>query len=185
MDIMDDCKLVARFKGIRNTVSKVNIMADPDIIDWIQEGELLLTTAYSFKRDNIEEQKNLIRECSRKGLGGIGIKIYPYLHSLSEEVINLANHLNFPLIDIYYSIPLSDVMSTVLKEIFSKQAFLLERIEKVHEHFMNVMLEEVLGIVYENIKNPTFLCLDFLNESVEKFDGLDDETKKYSFKGYK
>lgn len=53
LDIMDDCKLVAGFKGIRNTVSNVNIMAGLDIIGWIQEGEFLLTTAYSFKRDNI------------------------------------------------------------------------------------------------------------------------------------
>ncbi len=48
LEVMGDSKLIAGFKGIRNTISRVNIMADPDIIDWVQEGEFLLTTAYFF-----------------------------------------------------------------------------------------------------------------------------------------
>lgn len=190
LEVMEDCKIVAGFKGIRNTISKVNIMADPDIIDWVQEGEFLLTTAYSFKKDDAEEQKRLIKECSRKKLAGIGIKIYPYLDSLPEEVINLADHLDFPIIDIYYSIPLSNIMTEALKEIFNKQASLLERIEKVHEEYMNAMLEgngigELALIVFENIKNPVYLSLDFCNENVEIFDGVDEDTIEFFRKDIK
>lgn len=190
LEVMEDCKIVAGFKGIRNTISKVNIMADPDIIDWVQEGEFLLTTAYSFKKDDAEEQKRLIKECSRKKLAGIGIKIYPYLDSLPEEVINLADHLDFPIIDIYYSIPLSNIMTEALKEIFNKQASLLERIEKVHEEYMNAMLEgngigELALIVSENIKNPVYLSLDFCNENVEIFDGVDEDIKEFFRKDIK
>lgn len=190
LEVMEDCKIVAGFKGVRNTISKVNIMADPDIIDWVQEGEFLLTTAYSFKKDDAEEQKRLIKECSRKKLAGIGIKIYPYLDSLPEEVINLADHLDFPIIDIYYSIPLSNIMTEALKEIFNKQASLLERIEKVHEEYMNAMLEgngigELALIVSENIKNPVYLSLDFCNENVEIFDGVDEDTIEFFRKDIK
>ena len=190
LEVMKDCKIVAGFKGIRNTISKVNIMADPDIIDWVQDGEFLLTTAYSFKKDDAEEQKRLIKECSKKKLAGIGIKIYPYLDSLPEEVINLADHLDFPIIDIYYSIPLSNIMTEALKEIFNKQASLLERIEKVHEEYMNAMLEgngigELALIVSENIKNPVYLSLDFCNENVEIFDGVDEDTIEFFRKDIK
>ncbi|HLR36352.1 MAG TPA: helix-turn-helix domain-containing protein, partial [Tissierellales bacterium] len=116
-------------------------------------------------------------------LAGIGIKIYPYLDSLSEEVINLADFLNFPIIDIHYSIPLSDIMTTVHKEVFNKQASLLERIEKAHEQFINVMLkgkgvEEVVPIIHENIKNPVVLNLNFTNERHEYFGNIDNITKK-------
>lgn len=184
LEVMEGCKIVAGFKGIRNTISKVNVMADPDIIDWVQEGEFLLTTAYFFKKDDAKEQKRLIKECSRKKLAGIGIKIHPYLDSLPEEVINLADHLDFPIIDIHYSIPLSNIMTGALKEIFNKQASLLERIEKVHEEYMNAMLEgngieELALIVSENIKNPVYLSLDFCNENVEIFDGIDEDTIKF------
>lgn len=131
LEVMENCNMIAGFKGVKNTIARVNIMADPDIFDWVQEGEFLLTTAYFFEKDNVEAQKKLIRNASDKKMAGIGIKVSPYLEALSEEVLNLAEELNFPLIDIHYSIPLSDIMMAIFKEIFNKQASLLERIEKV------------------------------------------------------
>lgn len=172
LDVMKSCSLIAGFRGARNTISRVNIMADPDILEWTKEGEFLLTTAYSFKQDNIEAQKELIKECARKRLAGIGIKISPYLEALSPDVLDLANDLSFPIIDIHYSIPLSDIMMSTFKEIFNKQASLLERIEKVHERLMGAMLdgnglEDLTQIVQENIKNPVILHLNFSNEIIE------------------
>ncbi|MBZ2175149.1 PucR family transcriptional regulator ligand-binding domain-containing protein [Schnuerera sp. xch1] len=186
LEVMENCDIIAGFKGIRNTVSRVNIVADPDIFDWVQNGEFLLTTAYSIAKDDIESQKELIRNASDKKLAGIGIKVSPYLNSLPQEVLKYADELNFPMIDIHHSIPLSDIMMAVLKEIFNKQASLLERMEKVHERFMEVILEgksigEVVQIVNENIRNPVVLKLKLSNETYSHLDGLGDDTKKELF----
>lgn len=183
LDIMKDCSLIAGFKGARNTISIVNIMADPDIMDWVQAGEFLLTTAYFFDKDNLEAQKELIRNCASKNLAGLGIKVKPYLDSLPQELIDLANQLNFPLINIHQSIPLSDVMLPVFKEIFEKQAFLLEKIEKVHEEFMSIMLggkgiEEITGVVHKNVDNPAVLSLKYSNQIIEKFGDVNSSTKE-------
>src|SRR5690606_34748747 len=124
------------FRGVRNTISRVNIMADPDILEWIAEGEFLLTTGYFFRDDNIDSRNQLIKVCVENKLAGIGIKIAPYLENLPLDVIDYANNLNFPIIDIHQSIPLSDIMMIAIREIFNKQASLLERIEKVHEKLM-------------------------------------------------
>lgn len=181
LDVMNNCKLIAGFRGARNTISRINIMADPDISEWTTEGELLLTTAYSFEKDNIDAQKELIRECASKKLAGIGIKIAPYLDSLSPEILDLANDLSFPIIDIHSSIPLSDIMLDVFKEIFNKQASLLERVEKIHERLMGAMLEgngleDLTQIVQENIKNPVLLNLIFSNKTIECMDGTTEPT---------
>lgn len=183
LDIMKDCTLIAGFRGIRNTISRVNIMADPDILEWIAEGEFLLTTAYFFKSEDIEGQKEMIKVCYDNKLAGIGIKISPYIDGLDQEVIEYANKLNFPVIDIHEAIPLSDIMMIAIREIFNKQASLLERIEKVHEQLMGVMLEgkgfnEVLSIIQENIKNPVILRLSFSNEIIEDFGEENDSIKK-------
>ncbi len=179
LDVMKSCKLIAGFRGARNTISRVNIMAEPDIVEWTTEGEFLLTTAYSFKQDNIDAQKNLILQCAKKKLAGIGIKITPYLESLDKEVLELANELSFPIIDIHYSIPLSDIMMATIKEIFNKQASLLERIEKVHEDLMNAMLEgsgleALTEIVQKNVRNPVILHLNYSNEIVECLSGISE-----------
>ena len=183
LEIMKDCKLIAGFRGVRNTISRVNIMADPDILEWICEGEFLLTTAYFFKKDNFEDQKELIRVCVDNNLAGIGIKVSPYMESLPIEIIEFAEKLNFPIIDIHQSIPLSDIMMIAFKEIFNKQATLLERIEKLHERLMNVMLEgkgflEVLRIVQENIKNPVILKLGFSNQIIEQLGDVTEVLRK-------
>lgn len=183
LETMGNSKLIAGAKGVRNTVSRVNIMADPDIMDWVQEGEFLLTTAYYFEKENVDAQKRLIKECSHRKLAGIGIKVLPYLDSLSGEVVELANELSFPLIDIHYSIPLSDIMMNIFKEVFNKQATLLERIEKVHEQLMSVMLEgygigEIAKIIHNNIKNPVLLNLSFSNQNYEEFGSIAQDLRR-------
>ena len=183
LDVMEDCKLIAGFRGGKNTISRINIMADPDIIEWTAPGEFLLTTAYFFEKDNVHAQKELIRECAAKELAGIGIKITPYIDELSYETLALANDLSFPIIDIHRSIPLSDVMMDAFKEIFNKQASLLERLEKVHEQLMGAMLkgnglEELTKIIEQNIKNPVILNLKFSGETIECVGDIEEETYK-------
>lgn len=183
LDIMKNCNMVAGFKGIRNTISRVNIMADPEILEWVHEGEFLLTTAYFFEKENdVKAQKELLEVCFNKKLAGIGIKISPYLESLPQEVIDLANELSLPIIDIHYSIPLADIMMSTFKEIFNKQASLLERIEHIHEKFMAVMMEgkgldEIVKVVHENIKNPVILVMNFSNEIIEHLYDKDIEIR--------
>jgi PucR family transcriptional regulator, purine catabolism regulatory protein len=182
MECMKKSKVIAGLKGIRNVISRVNVMADPDILNWVDSGEFLLTTAYSFKKDNIEEQKKLIKECYKKGLSGIGIKIHPYLESLSQEVKDLADVLNFPIIDLYYATPFSDIMTPIFKEIFNKQADLLQRMERIHEQFLDLMLSganigEIAEVVHENIKNPLLIKLEFPEKQIVKFNSIEDTVK--------
>lgn len=166
LDEMKGCKLVAGFRSSKNTISRINIMADPDILEWTTSGEFLLTTSYFFHNTNIEAQKKLITKCHELNLAGIGIKLYPDSDALPDEIIELANKLNFPVVDIKFSIPLSDIMMGAFKEIFNKQAALLERLEKIHEELMDSMLkssglENILEIIHDNIKNPVVLSLSF------------------------
>ena len=157
-------------------------MADPDVISWVGEGELLLTTGYSFKESTIEEQKNIISEASKKSLAGIGIKIYPYLEEISPELLGLAEDLNFPIIEIDHRTSLSDIMTPIFNEIFNKQAYLLKKTEEIYEQFMNAMLKgkninDITEIISSNIKNPVLLKLDFFDEEITKFDDIEEDEK--------
>nr|WP_300003350.1 PucR family transcriptional regulator [Tissierella sp.] len=173
MEVMKDCKLLAGFKSSKNTISRINIMADPDIVEWTTSGEFLLTTSYFFEKSDIREQISLIKRCYESNLAGIGVKISPDLGAISQEILDLADELNFPIVDIEYSIPLSDIMMGVFKEIFNKQASLLERLERVHERLMHSMLrgsglENIIKILQENIKNPVVLSLILSGETFKQ-----------------
>ncbi|NBG88811.1 PucR family transcriptional regulator [Isachenkonia alkalipeptolytica] len=183
MDCMDKCKIIAGMKGIKNTVSNVNVMADPDIINWVGEGELLLTTAYSFKTSSLNEQRDFIRQCAEKKLSALGIKIYPYLEKLPEETLALADQLGLPIIELYYEIPFSDIMTPVFKEIFNKQALLLQKLENIYERLMDVMLkggdlESVAKTVNDNLKNPVMIKLDFPTNEVFHAGYIENQTRE-------
>lgn len=182
MECMDQSNIIAGFKGIKNIVSRVNIMADYEILDWVSPGEFLLMTTYSFNGENVEWQKEFIVECAKKNLSGIGIKIYPNVEKLSDEVIDIANNLNVPIININHSIPFSDMMTFILKEIFNKQAAFLEKIENIHKRIMDLILTEssigeIVNVVHENVNNPVLVKLEFPDRMIMNFDTLNEELK--------
>ena len=182
MDCMEGSKLISGFKGVKNTISSVNVMADPDVISWVGQGDFLLTTGYSFKEITIEEQKDILRNASKKGLAGIGIKIYPYLDEISSDVLGLSEDLNLPIIEISHEMSLSDIMTPIFNEIFNKQAYLLKKTEKIYEQFMDAMLKgknirEITKLISDDIKNPVLLRLDFFEEEITQFDGLEEGKK--------
>ena len=43
MDLMKSCHLIAGKDAQENVITRVNIMADPDVLNWVTEGEFLLT----------------------------------------------------------------------------------------------------------------------------------------------
>lgn len=182
MECMNESKIIAGVKGIKNNVTRVNIMADIEILDWVSPGEFLLMTTYSFNAEDIEWQKKFITDCAKKNLSGIGIKIYPNIEKLPDEVIDIANNLNVPIININHSIPFSDIMTFILKEIFNKQAAFLEKIENIHKRIMDLILTEasigeIVNVVHENVNNPVLVKLEFPDRMIMNFDDIDEELK--------
>ncbi|TCO75274.1 PucR family transcriptional regulator [Marinisporobacter balticus] len=171
MDCLKKSKIIAGHNGAHNIISRVNIMADPDILEWVSEGELLLTTAYSFKKNDINMQRKFIIESRKKKLAGIGIKIYPYMNEFSQEVINLADTLGIPIIDIEYAKSLTDIMTPIFKEIFNKQVALLQKVDWMHNELMGVVLKgggvkEIIKTLKAIIQNPILIRNHYFREYI-------------------
>lgn len=162
LDLMKNCRLLAGREAVQNVVTRMNIMADPDILNWVTEGEFLLTTAYFFKTTSLEEQQKLIREAAAKQLSGIGIKVFPYLEKLPEEVLALADELGFPIVELDSDIPFGDIITPIFKEIFNRQSVMLQKVENVHNDTMDVILKgggvkEIVRVLMRNVENPVLI----------------------------
>lgn len=166
LDIMKDCKVLAGSGGLGNVITKVNVMEVPDILNWVEEGEFLLTTAYSMK-DNLEDFKDLIIHFSRKGLAGIGIKTKRYINEIPESIIQAANELEFPLIDISYELSFSTIITRVLTEIVNNQTSILARIGCMHNKLIDIMLgngglKEIAKVLYESLEGKSLAIHDYV-----------------------
>lgn len=178
MKPLENGKLLAGAEGADKVVTRVNVMADPDILNWVDEGEFLLTTGYFFKTTKLDAQLNLIRECSAKNLSGIGIKIFPYLEYLPNELIELANQCQFPLIELDYEVPFTDIMMPVFQGIFDKQSNVIRKVETLHNETMNVVLKgggisDILKSLSKSIENPVFLK-DYHFEEINALEEADE-----------
>jgi purine catabolism regulator len=116
LPIMEKCTLVAGASGAeRREVRRINVVDTPDIANWMLGEEFLMTTAYVM-RDNPLEMKDLIIELNNKNVSALGIKLGRFINTLPEEVLKIADDLEFPLI----SLPMDCSFSQVMIEIMDR-----------------------------------------------------------------
>ena len=69
-----EMKVVCGEQGLKNEIKGVTIIEAPDIVKFINGGELLLTGLYAFKSCSIEEFKSYIYEFRKKKISGLIVK---------------------------------------------------------------------------------------------------------------
>ena len=71
--------------GINREVSCVSVMDAPDIYNWLQGGEILLTSGYILK-DNMDYLLELIEKIAQKGAAALFIKLGRFIDDIPEKV---------------------------------------------------------------------------------------------------
>ncbi|WP_411680300.1 PucR family transcriptional regulator [Clostridium thailandense] len=157
-NMLKGTKILAGRLGISRRITNVNVMEVPDIIGWVKKGEFLITTAYSIK-DNISVLLELIPKLNEKGVAGLGIKVGRYIKELPQSIIDLAEELSFPIVQVPFNLSHTDVISIILNLVIEEQMGIHLKIEKFISEVMDIMvkggtLKEIAGKLYENIGHP-------------------------------
>lgn len=139
LDILKGSTVICGESGLDRPVTKVNVMEVPDIVQWLQPGEFLLTTAYSI-RNNIHMLSDLIPKMNAIGVSGLGIKVKRYVDELPESVIKVADKLNFPIVQIPLEVSFGDVITAILTLVVNKQTDLLLQIDAFNNRLKDIML---------------------------------------------
>ncbi|WP_010647936.1 PucR family transcriptional regulator [Oceanobacillus massiliensis] len=132
MPLLEDAKLVTG--DVDRTIQNVKMMDAPDISEFLQKNDLLITTAYHFK-DDISLLLELIQYMSTIGCAGIGIKSKRFLNEIPDDAIHLAREYNFPLIDLPSEVSLSDVANQTLSIILNIRNNELSHAIQSHQKF--------------------------------------------------
>ena len=178
MPFMKGNELIAGHRGVGNLVFDVNVMVDLDILQWIKPGELLLTTANTFKQASIEQILDLFRELKNKGLVGLCIKVFPYVNELDERIIALANDIELPVIDLNYEASFNEIMTPIYRLFLNRQALILDKVETVHREAMNILLKgggagEIVPMLSNYLEHPIYF-IDYQFDEV--IAGIAEET---------
>lgn len=165
-----DSEILCGHGGLDRYVTKVNVMEVPDILNWVKEGEFLLTTAYSIK-DDIQKLNDLIPLMKKKGLAGLGIKMKRYIDVLPENIIQTANALDFPIIGIPLDISFGDVITSILTSVVNKQTSLLIQIDHFNNQLKDILLrggslKEIAEMISAAVKAPVAITEDIFKDYV-------------------
>src|SRR3954471_2180787 len=132
-------RVVAGAAGLDRLVSQINVMEVPDILPWVKPGQLLLSTAYPL-RDERAALDALVPGLAERGLAGFAIKPARYIETIPTVMIEAAERLAFPLIELPPEASFDEVINAVLGSILNAQAVRLERAAAIHDRFTRIVL---------------------------------------------
>lgn len=131
--------LVAGRAGADRPVRAVNVMEVPDILDWVQPDELLLTTAYPLREDP-GALGDLVERLADRGLAGIAVKPARYIDTIPARMLEAADARGFPVIELPPDAAFNDIIQGVLTVILNTQAARLARTAAIHDRFTAIVL---------------------------------------------
>ncbi|MGO1468512.1 MAG: PucR family transcriptional regulator ligand-binding domain-containing protein [Tissierella sp.] len=136
---LNGSKIVAGKKGLDNEIRFINVMEVPDISDWISGYEMILTTAYPY-RNNDTGWGKLIEDLKMEKLSAFAIKPDRYIDKIPQEVIDMGNKLNIPILELPLGARFDLIINDVMREIINKDYALIEKSQKIHKDFTDLIL---------------------------------------------
>ncbi len=134
LDLLKNAILLAGKNSIDRIVVDVTVAEVPDISNWVKPNTLYLSTLFNFQEP--ETQKELVISLARAGAAGLIIKTKRFLNETPEALIETAEKLSFPVIEIEPQIKWSELIRIILERIIQAEKELSEE-----KRLMNVILE--------------------------------------------
>lgn len=158
---LEGIRFVRGHEKALNEIHNVNIIDNPHSYEWFTAGDFLLTTGYIFKDDE-ESQKTLVRELHELNCSGLGIKVKRYWEEIPETILNEAQKLGFPVIEIPFTYSLAQVANIINDEVFKRENSELNKYKDITRVFNQVTLDggdlwDMTAIVKSVIDNPVIM----------------------------
>lgn len=134
-------RLVAGKKGADKVIKSVTVMEVPDIVHWIKGGEFIITSFYFLK--DIKLQLDILYQLNTLNAAGLAIKTNKG-NCIQEELIKVADEIQFPLIEIPENVTYLDIMTPLNHKIFE--------IEQ-HSRLVEEYIKSITFHTYKNIEN--------------------------------
>jgi len=137
-------RLVCGEGGINNLISGINIIEAPDIADWVQGGDVLLTNLYS--ADKLRPLDKFIEKMAQKKLSALIIKVGLFVKEIPSEIIESAKRYDLPVIEIPKDVLYRDIALSISEHLLNEKINILERFKEINDYFINISLETMISI---------------------------------------
>jgi len=140
LDVLRDVKIVAGSGGLDRQIRWCHIIDNPEIVRWIQGGELLLTTGYGWPEME-QTSRRTIRALNGKRLAAILFDPGPFLGEIPANVVDEAGRLALPVLVAPRKLRFADVTEAVGRELIRRQYAIIERADRYHRQITAAAVE--------------------------------------------
>lgn len=139
-ELFDSAVVVAGEKGLQREVRWVHNAGVPDAANWLNGGELVMTTIFNMPEDT-DEQRDYIRQLVHKDVAGLVLTIGRYIEKIPDHLLETANDCDFPLISIVYTARFVDIAQAINEGISESSLHMMQRALDIHQTLTNLVLE--------------------------------------------
>ena len=134
-------RIVAGAAGADRSIRCITSSELPDPTRWLSGGELLLTVGEAIgRRDAVQEA--YLERLAAAGLAGIGFGAGVLFEEIPQTLLETADRLGFPLIEVPYETPFVAVNEVAMSRILQSGYRELERTVRVHEALLELVLDD-------------------------------------------
>jgi len=160
---------LAGSKGLDRRIQAVTLFDAPDGYKWFKGKEFVVTTGYLFKND-YGLFKNVILHLHQNNAAGLGIKVDRFLKAIPEEIINMCNEFNLPLISLPYEAAWIDVINAVNAVVLNRYILRINDTKKLLPIYANYQYfdKKIRGII-QNLSielGKSVLIYDLMSDNV-------------------
>lgn len=146
-----ECEVVAGHKGLSRVVKNITIMEVPEVVQWLKDKELILTSLFAIK-DDLNAQNTLIQKLNTAGATALAIKPSQFIKTIPTGITESANRLGFPIVIIPDHVKYLDILSPVMHHIFNEKVVLQEEVEDATKILHELSLhDQGIGVFAENL----------------------------------
>ncbi len=132
-------KLINKEVDLNRDVATIESTETPDIASYLSPNTFLLTTAMVYKDDQ-EMLCKLIIDLNKLPSAALGIKLGRFIDKLDDKVIETADKLNFPLIEVPSDMTLGNIFHQLLSYVWSIQNEELLYALNIQKKFSDLMI---------------------------------------------
>lgn len=182
LDFFRDFQVIAGKKGLNREVQGVSILEAPDGYRWSVGKELIMSSGYVFAK-NPEFTDYYCSNFSREQ-AALVIKRSRYLDDIPEQLIEIHNSNNVPLITMPYSIPWMEVINQVNVAVMNHaiQHFCVNinsRYQVGNQNYKEQKIRRILQTVENEMEFPAMLFDVFENKSYYSSDNFRKSSEQF------
>ena len=158
---LKNLRCVACPEKLAVAITSVNILDNPDVIKWIKENELILTSGYLIMNDEALQIK-LIHDLHQVGCAALGIKVRRYFQSIPDSMIQEAERLGLPIIELPFFYSFSDISKVVYGRLYAQDTLHIRQEQRTIANLSNLFfggkhLDEMLNFLSYQYHTTVFL----------------------------